>query len=425
MSNTQTSRLKYLLDQFATNSLTEVEFDELFMLIGQDVNEGEVKAVLAADLDAQKPGGYDRLYWAEKFRGLILSDLRSQPSPARAGSVAPKEKDLEKTPIRRIFPLRRWDVAASIILLLGVSSYLLFFNKPAKQAEMVQTQEQRYKNDVDPGKYKARLTLADGSTITLDSAALGELAKQGNTSVINKDGQLVYNPSSTKGEVLYNTVSTNKGETYSLTLADGSKVWLNSGSSIHFPVAFPGKERRIETTGEVYVKVAPLTAKGGQGKVPFIVSVNGMEVLALGTEFNINSYSDEDNISTTLIEGSLKVTKGTIYTVLKPGQQTILNSNGQLGAATTVNIDEIVAWKEGFFHFESADLKTILRQFSRWYDIDVVYEGPVTNRTFFGIIKRSNTLKKVLEMLQDNKIEFRIESLPDSRTGKKLIVKSE
>jgi ferric-dicitrate binding protein FerR (iron transport regulator) len=150
---------------------------------------------------------------------------------------------------------------------------------------------------------------------------------------------------------------------------------------------------------------------------PFIASANGMEVLALGTEFNINSYGNEKNTNTTLIEGMVKVSKGNANTILKPGQQTELYSNGKLTAPKEVNTDEIVAWKDGLFHFESSDLQTILRQFARWYDVEVIYEGPVKSKHYFGIVKRSSTLKSVLELLQDNNILFRIE-------GKKLIVKS-
>ncbi len=298
----------------------------------------------------------------------------------------------------------RVAVAACLAALILVGGYLVFFNKPDESTPTVAKS-----NDVEaPKTDKAVIQLADGTIIPVDSLSTYQ---QGNVTVTRmEDGRLVYSGLGT--EVVFNTLTNPRGsKVIDMTLADGSRVWLNAGSSIHYPIAFPGKERRIETTGEVYVKVAKNTAQ------PFIASTNGMEVLALGTEFNINSYSDEDDIRTTLIEGSVKVTKGTANTVLKPGQQTILNSNGQLGAATPVNIDEIVAWKDGWFHFESADLKTILRQFARWYDVEVIYEGPVKNRKFFAVVKRSSTLQSVLEMLQDNNIIYRVE-------GKKLVVKS-
>lgn len=384
------TRLTILFERFLSKTCSAAEKQELAVLLlsndQQEAINGLLEKAWAAtgaesDLDPQKA---DQL-----FQSIV------QPEPV----VIPR--------IQRIhFRKSRWWAAAAILIMVGVGSYFAFLAPRSPKggvplAEMTQ--------DVNPGTYKAKLKLADGTEIILDSAALGELAKQGNTSVVNKDGQLVYTGNG--GDVLYNTVSTAKGETYTMKLADGSMIWLNSASSIYFPVTFPGKERRIEVTGEVYVKVAKNAEK------PFIASANGMEVLALGTEFNINAYLDEEHINTTLVEGSVKVSNGSSVTLLQPGQQTQLSSDGKFTAARSVNMDEVTGWKEGWFHFESADLKTILRQFSRWYDVDVVYEGPVTDRRFFGVVKRSSTLKNVLEMLQDNNIKFTIE-------GKKLIVKS-
>jgi len=315
--------------------------------------------------------------------------------------------NLRSGKVIRVNWYKRIAIAASVFLVLGLSAYLAFFQKSDgnKGKEVTKT------TDINPGGYKARLILSDGRSIILDSAASGELAQQGNTSILNKNNQLVYESTGQVGSDEYNTLATGRAEMYSLTMTDGTKIWLNSESSIYFPVAFNDKERRIEVTGEVYIQVAKNPSK------PFIVSVNGMEVLAMGTEFNINSYKDEDDISTTLVEGTVKVSKGGINTILKPGQQTKLIRNGQFTPPASINIDEITGWRNGWFHFESADLKTILRQFARWYNVEVVYEGPVKNRKFFGIVKRSSSLSTVLEMLQDNDIIFKIE-------GKKLIVKS-
>jgi transmembrane sensor len=316
----------------------------------------------------------------------------------------------EPATIKRMPLWKKLTAAASIILVLGTAAYFII-NNNTNQPEIAQTQPPA-RNDVNPGQFKARLTLADGTVVILDSAAVGELAKQGNTTVLNKEGKLVYQSAITSGEVLYNTVSTAKGETYSMTLADGSTVWLNSASSIHFPVAFPGRERRITITGEVYVQVAKNPAQ------PFIASAGNLQVLALGTEFNIKSYSDEETISTTLVEGSVKVSNDASESLLRPGQQANISANSVISIVHDADVEAIIAWKNGLFYFESADLKTILREFSRWYDIEVVYEGTLSDRKFFGMVKRSNTLKKVLEMLQDNNIEYRIE-------GRKLIVKSQ
>ncbi len=315
--------------------------------------------------------------------------------------------NLRSGKVIRVNWYKRIAIAASVFLVFGLSAYLAFFQKSDRN----KGQEVTKTADINPGGYKARLILSDGRSIILDSAADGELAQQGNTSVLNKNNQLVYESSAHLGTVEYNTLATGRAEMYSLTMADGTKVWLNSESSIYFPVAFNDKERRVEVIGEVYIQVAKNPSK------PFIVSANGLEVLALGTEFNLNSYKDEDGISTTLVEGTVKVSKGGINTILQPGQQTKLIRNGQFTPPASINIDEITGWRNGWFHFESADLKTILRQFARWYDVEVVYEGPVKNRKFFGIVKRSSSLSTVLEMLHDNDIIFRID-------GKKLIVKS-
>lgn len=374
------SRLQELFRKYFDKTATQPERDELSVLINQEENREQVMQAFRDSWESYD--GDENVTDGESMLERILGK--------------------SEAPVRKLKVWRSIAAAAAIFVFLA-GGYFLFFHKKS-EAPIVHLNE-----DVNPGSYKARLTLADGSTIILDSAKMGELARQGNTQIINKDGQLVY--SGTGGEVLYNTVSTAKGETYSMTLADGSQIWLNSASSIHFPVVFTGDERRIEVTGEVYVKVA-------HDKVhPFIASANGMEVLALGTEFNINAYPDEAAMNATLIEGSVKVSKGGSVIMLQPGQQTKVGPNGGLSQAGAANLHEVTGWKDGLFYFDNAGLKTILRQFARWYDVEVVYEGPVKERKFLVIVNRGSTLKSVLEMLQDNDIVYRIE-------GKKLIVKS-
>jgi transmembrane sensor len=278
----------------------------------------------------------------------------------------------------------RYTAAAMIILAFGIGGYFAIFNKPRR--EITQTRIQRQvKKDIAPGRNKAMLTLSNGSTIILDSAHNGMLAKQGNAKILKlSSGQLAYNTLNEKpAKVLYNVLTTPRGGQYQLQLPDGTHVWLNASSSIKYPTAFTGKKRDVEITGEAYFQIAKDPAQ------PFIVRVNGMEVQALGTQFNINSYNDEASVSTTLIEGSVRVTSDNVGVVLGPGQQSQL-TNGRLRLIKNANTEEITSWKEGWFHFESADLKTILRQFSRWYDVDVVYEGEIKNRKFFGVVNRSS-----------------------------------
>ncbi|PSL45337.1 FecR family protein [Chitinophaga niastensis] len=304
---------------------------------------------------------------------------------------------------------------AAAVAILGISipvGYLFMANHQHKKLAAT-TVKTPVKTDVAPGKNKAVLTLANGQQIVLDSAAMQQLAQQGNSSVINKGGQLVY--VKTNGETatpLYNTLTTAPGETYPLVLADGSKIWLNAASSIRFPAAFAGNERKIELKGEAYFEIAHDAHK------PFRIQVNNMTVEVLGTHFNINSYADEATINTTLLEGAVKINsdKGSIQ--LAPGEQSQVSPNGNLKRVSGINTEEIVAWKEGYFQFESTDLTAVLRQFSHWYDVEIVYEGHIKPRKFFGMISRNSTLLNVLKMLNANDILFRIE-------GKKLIVQGD
>lgn len=308
---------------------------------------------------------------------------------------------------------RPWLRIAAAALLIGISfgTYFLIQNRKHTPSEIAVVP---VKSDVAPGTNKAVLTLANGSKIMLDSAQNGLLARQNGTNVIKSDsGQLNYKTTSEKTtNVVYNTLTTPRGGQFQLTLPDGTKVWLNAASSITYPTAFKGKERKVTVSGETYFEVAH------NARHPFRVKAGDQVIEDIGTSFNVNGYNDESSTKTTLIEGAVKVSVGAtdMFTTLKPGQQA--EWNGQtMSVKNDIDIDEIVAWKEGTFRFDNTDLKTILRQFARWYDIEVLYEGPLKERKFIGAVSRDNTLQSVLDLLKDNKIAFRIE-------GKKLIVKS-
>jgi ferric-dicitrate binding protein FerR (iron transport regulator) len=237
------------------------------------------------------------------------------------------------------------------------------------------------------------------------------LAQQGNTSVIKKnDGQLEYNSLDGKtGEVAYNILKTPMGGQYKITLPDGSKVWLNAASSLKYPVVFVGAERRVEITGEAYFEIAKDLNK------PFKVQLNNMEVEVLGTHFNVNGYSDEEAIKTTLLEGKVKVLAAKEFKFLVPGQQAQLKSSGNISVTNDVSLEETVAWKDGNFQFENSDIKTVMRQLARWYEVDISYKGNI-NKHFIGSISRDVKLSQVLTMLQQTgEVKFKIE-------GKNLIV---
>lgn len=309
---------------------------------------------------------------------------------------------MEATPVRRTMHWGPFMAAAAVVIMI-IGSYLLFKNnrKPSTINKTVAAVKQE---DIPPGKYKARLTLADGSTIVLDSMSKDSLIKQGSVKLANKNGQLVYKGRDVTSSPAMNTLTTAVAETYQLQLSDGSKVWLNSNSSIRFPVYFIGNERRVEVTGEAFFEVTHNAQK------PFIVKVNDMEVRVLGTTFNINAYSDEDAIRTTLLTGKVKISNKEQSAVLSPGQQLISSPHSPFTIDHSLDVDQVVAWRFGYFQFNNADLRTVMHQLERWYDVKVVYEGNVSNDLeLIGKIQRGMTLTQVLNVLQTQQVHFRLE----------------
>ncbi len=272
-------------------------------------------------------------------------------------------------------------------------------------------------NDIAPGSNKAVLTLANGRQIILNNARNGSLAAQGNTDFIKKgEGRLVYNAKANTdkatAELAYNTISTPRGGQYQVVLPDGSHVWLNAASSIRFPAAFTGKDREVAITGEAYFEVAHNKVK------PFRVSVNGQTVEVLGTHFNINAYTDEPSMKTTLLEGRVRITKDNRVAMLKPGEQATIAGAGNF-KIETVNTEEAVAWKDGLFQFKDATLLIVMRQLSRWYDVRVEYEGNMPKTVFSGKLHRNVNASQVLEILKYFNVNFRIEG---TGVQKKIIV---
>ncbi len=304
-------------------------------------------------------------------------------------------------------------VAASVIFLLAAA---LVFNSIIKSSEQSLPENillSEYKNDVAPGTQKALLVLSDGRKISLDGSGLENKIKQGRTEVVNEDGSLIYNTGSTHDEAeLFNTLLTSRGETYPLILSDGTKVWLNSASSIRFPVAFKGKKRKVEITGEAYFEVAH------NADMPFQVMISGMEVQVLGTHFNINGYEDEGGIKTTLLEGSVKVSTKNSSMLIAPGEQTISNNaTGKIILKRNVDIEEALAWKNGKFIFQNANLNEIIRQLEKWYDVTFENQGKSGTDEFVGIISRDVNISQIIQMLEKTgNVKFEIQ-------GKKIIVK--
>ncbi len=319
----------------------------------------------------------------------------------------------------RIIPFyrRSWfrSSAAAVVLFMILSSAFYFFNHKTEKL-IAQNEIHIPKKDISAGTSNAMLTLDDGTKIMLDSAANGALALQGNMKVLKINGEIAYNKTGSgnkNSKPVYNTITTANGNEYQLILADGSKVWLNAASSIRFPAFFTGNERKVEITGEAYFEVAHDASR--PFKVAFKKSSGAAgEIEVLGTHFDVNDYSDEKEVKTTLLEGSVKIKSENQELMLAPGQQAVLTSN-TITLNKDVDISQVVAWKEGFFVFNNTDLQTIMRQVSRWYNVDVNFEGKVSGEGYSGRISRTVPLSKFLKVLELNGLHVKTD-------GRKVIV---
>lgn len=398
-------RINALFQLYLNNSITQYEYQELLELLQVDT----ISDSLAIELKALwEQSGNDPIelhgeHWDKKMQ--FLQQRLSENEVATAPVV--KLSSWHKV---------RWAAAAVFLLMLSYGVYkLLPSSKPLAVPDNILAKIDAAK-DVLPGGNRAVLTLADGTSILLDSASNGTIASQGSVKVIKLNtGQLVYN--STDGgaiSVSYNTLTTPLGGQYQVTLQDGTIVWLNSGSSLRYPTVFAGAERRVEITGEAYFEVAK------NPNQPFKVKINlssgeGGEIDVLGTHFNINAYEDEATVKTTLLEGSVNINHSNTTSQLKPGQQLQLSKQGHVEIVNKADLEETMAWKEGRFQFENADIHYIMRQIARWYDVEVEYKGEIT-RHFGGVISRNENVTKVLNLLElTGEVNFKV-------AGKKIIV---
>ncbi len=317
---------------------------------------------------------------------------------------------------RRNVKMRRWMAVAAAVIGVVISTFVYLRYQPGE--ENLPIAANLIKNDVAPGATKALLKLSNGSTVLLDDSATQHIAHDGAADIIEDGGMLSFNKQR-NGNIKpqnntvqsYNTLITPRGGQFQLQMADGTKVWLNSASQLQFPEVFNGKERRVKLTGEAYFEVAK------NKEMPFIVEVASSEIKVLGTHFNIRSYSDVGTapIEATLVEGAIKFTHGEKSMVLKPGEQVSLAESGEVVLNKDVDTYEIIAWKNGFFHFQKRRLDFIMRELARWYDIEVVYKEPV-DASFFAEMPKNTNLSDALKALQlTGKVKFAVD-------GKKVTV---
>jgi transmembrane sensor len=415
-------KLRYLLDQLTNNEITRAEFDELFALVNRNEYEEDIKALLLEGLSSEP---LPEVLQRERLNAVLNGIMMAQPA----------EQGRTEARVKQMIFWKRLAAVAAIVLLIGTGIWYGLLRTP-KTDMVTNTPKTTLTKDIAPGGNKAILTLGDNSTIVLDDAANGQLAQEGSSKVNKtKDGELEYksamgNPRQVgagwQSAIVYNTLATPRGGQYQLVLPDGSKVWLNAAASIKFPTAFAGNERKVEITGEVYFEVAPVRLRSGQ-KMPFIVNIGsgGGSVEVLGTHFNINAYDDEPAEKITLVEGRVKVNSATPdksgragnrqSAILKPGEQVSL-SHSQLSQPIAVQTEEVMAWKNGLFHFENVDIKTVMRQISRWYDVEVEYKGAIKTEPLIIEAPRNTSLLEVLKVLETTaNLHLRLE-------GKKVIV---
>jgi|SRR5665213_584716 len=295
--------------------------------------------------------------------------------------------------------------AAVIFLLLGTGYYFFAAQKEQKERRgLAEIQPTKLIDIAPPAVVNAVLTLANGQRIILDSSGKGTLALQGSVNVVKlADGQIAYR--GTSKEIEYNTLSNPRGsKIITLSLADGSKVWLNAESSLRYPTAFAGNERKVEITGEAYFEVVHNPA------MPFVVCKSGTSIRVLGTHFNVNAYDDENSLDVTLLEGSVSVMN--VHSiqpkVIQPGAQAKVDKNGAIELTKSVDLNEVMAWKNGFFSFKGADIESIMRQVSRWYNVEVIFKKPVTEK-FYAEVSKSTSVSTLLEILEATKaVQFKI-----------------
>lgn len=371
-------RVGFLIAGYLKNTLTDAERDELDEWVTASDDNMRLFAEMTDEKNIEKGLKERGLYDADKAVEMLKLKI---------------EATQKKHTARRV-NLFYYGAAACMFLLAG-----LFFVTPLlrQKENSIATVAQQ---DLPPGGDKAVLLLADGRQLVLDSMQ-GDILQQGGLRVVNEQHTLRYDGQDS--EAVFHTLRTPKGGQYSLVLPDGSKVWLNAASSIRFPTAFHGPERRVDITGEAYFEVAHNAAK------PFRVNAGDVTVDVLGTHFNVSAYTEEGGIATTLLEGSVKVSNANGRLTIKPGQQALVTLNNKLSIISDVDLEEVMGWKAGVFEFKDEPIEAIMQEVARWYNAEVKYEGKI-NYHFNASIERNVPVSKLLHFLElTNRVHFTIQ----------------
>jgi transmembrane sensor len=390
-------KLKYLLQQYFDGTINSYDCEELLNYLKD--NPGEVSGIIDEKLLKLDEGPELTSLQARN----VLDSIKADPRFIESNTAKSKIKILS------LF-ISIAKAAAVITVFSTVGFYFINKNKTPQNTNKVATVKS---TPILPGGNKAVLTLANGKTIVLDNKANGTLVKAGKVEV-NKiaDGKLAYNIQAAgvtakviDNALVYNTLSTPRGGQYQVVLPDGTQVWLNSASSLSYPVEFSGNERRVKLTGEAYFEVAKNRDK------PFYVTSNNTQIRVLGTHFNISAYADDQEVTTTLLEGSVQVSKNNTQLVLKPGWQAMISNDADANQirVAQANINEVMAWKNGYFIFNDDNIATIMKKVSRWYDVDVELKGNFANQNFGGTFYRSKGIDELLKNLEKiGKVHFKV-----------------
>lgn len=396
------NKILLLLEKYSRKETTIAEENELFEIVNQ-AHDNDIQNELAEIFEEIEP-----VSLPAGIKEKILANIFDGEATG-SHAVPPVKK-------YRVFSIWKVAIAASVILMLGACMYFLFFGRRGKM-EMAKTPEPAF-NDVKAPDNRAVIILGNGEKVFLDSVGKGTFTTQGNVSVVKTaDDKIVYDQKAGDAEqaLQYNTMFNPRGSKVQLlTLSDGTRVWLNSESSIKYPVVFTGNERKVEVAGEVYFEVAKNAAMPFKVKKPN----NDAEIQVLGTHFNVNAYDDEDAMKVTLLEGSVKVSSmvNGQWSMLKPGEQCIASAHQPFTIDHSPNLEEVMAWKNGIFLMKKTGIGSIMRQIARWYDVEIVYENNVPDGTISGEVPRSFTLSQVAKVLEYSGVHLIIQ-------GKKVIVK--
>jgi ferric-dicitrate binding protein FerR (iron transport regulator) len=323
------------------------------------------------------------------------------------GKIRDKVPELHGNVIRMRGNWWRYAATAAVVLILFGYSIMTMMQKERPKQVVAKVEQPVVEDVAAPDGNYASITLAGGEKIDINGSSRGTLASQGKVQVIKSaDGLIIYKVATgrVRGKMQFNTLANPKGsKVIGMVLEDGTKVWLNAGSSLTYPVAFIGKERKVSITGEAYFEVAK------KKSMPFRIMKGEMMVEVLGTHFNVNAYGDEPHMKVTLLEGAVKVSSGNVSGILKPGQQAKVKDN-DINVQSDINIDQVMAWKNGYFSFEKAGITEVMRQIARWYNIEVAYDGEIPNERFGGELRRNSKLSSVLKVLEKSGVKFRIEN---------------